>query len=193
MRSPTPWMAALLVSVLVNGALIGFVIHRSADGPSWRAGHERGPDSGPPREGPASSRFDVRAFLAALPEAERELAEQRLHEHMETMRERGREIFETRRQADEILAADPFDPEAAQAALERVRDFRLGVETQMETALIEILAGLDAETRAAALEAGRHHAFERRRSPDYRRRDGGPHHGPGEGPPDGPREGPDRP
>lgn len=177
MRSPTPWIAALLVSVLVNGALIGFLLHRNADGPRWRVMHDGGPESGPPhRESPMSGRFDVRGFLAALPEAERETAGRRLRENMESMRDIGREAFEARRQADAVLAAEPFDPDAARAALERVREIRLGVETQMETSLIEILAGLDPELRAAALEAGRSNPFEGRHRRGFRRsRDGMEH------------------
>ncbi len=161
MRSPTPWIAALLVSVLVNGALIGFLLHRGADRPSWHATHREAPMSGPPRQGPMSG-FDVRGFLAALPEAERALAERRLHENMAMMRGIGREAFEARRDAHDVLAAEPFDPEGARAALGRVREIRLGIEAQMEASLIEILAGLDPEVRAAALEAGRRQPFEGR-------------------------------
>ncbi|MGK0267233.1 MAG: putative membrane protein [Maricaulis sp.] len=175
MRSPTPWIAALLVSVLVNGALIGFLLHRSADGPSWRIMHDRGEMAGPPREGPMSGRFDVRGFLAALPEEERAIADRRMHENMEAMRAIGREVFEARRQADAMLAAEPFDAEAAQAALGRVREIRLGLETQMEASLIEILAGLDPADRAAALEAGRREPFEGHRPGFGRHERGGPH------------------
>ncbi|WP_417478576.1 periplasmic heavy metal sensor [Maricaulis sp.] len=165
MRSPTPWIAALLVSVLVNGALIGFLAHRSADGPSWRSHSERDRMHGPsPHGGSMSSGFDVRGFLGALPEAERELAGQRLRANMETMREIGRQAFEARREADAVLAAEPFDPEAARAALQRVRETRLGFEAGMEASLIEVIAGLDPDVRAAALEAGRRNSFRERRS-----------------------------
>lgn len=176
MRSPTPWIAALLVSVLVNGALIGFVLHNNADGPSWRAAHEASPGSGPPRGGPMSG-FDVRGFLAALPEAEREIASRRLHENMETMRGMGRQAYEARRQADAVLAAEPFDAAAAQAALAHVREIRLGFETQMEAALIEVFAGLDPDVRAAALEAARTSSFRGRHRPGSRRHHDGPRHG----------------
>ncbi|WP_417494684.1 periplasmic heavy metal sensor [Maricaulis sp.] len=181
MRSPTPWIAALLVSVLLNGALIGFVAHRSADGPSWRAGSDgAGPGGPPPPEPPMASGFNVRGFLEALPEAEREVAGRRLRENMETMRELGREAREARREADEVLAADPFDPEAAQAALQRVREIRLGFEARMEASLIEVIAGLDPEVRAAALEAGRRSSHRGdRRHRDGPRRDGPPR-GPGD-------------
>ncbi|WP_339746886.1 periplasmic heavy metal sensor [uncultured Maricaulis sp.] len=186
MRSPTPWIAALLVSVLANGALIGFVLHKNADGPSWRVAHEDGPRPGPPRSGPMSG-FDVRGFLAALPEAEREIAERRLHQNMETMRGLGRQAYEAHQQADAVLAAEPFDAVAAQAALGRVREIRLGFETQMEASLIEVIADLDPEVRAAALEAGRVESYRGRRGPDSRRRHDGARHER----PDGP-EGPER-
>lgn len=181
MRSPTPWIAALMVSVLVNGALIGFVLHKNADGPSWRGGHEDGTRSGPPRSGPMSG-FDVRGFLAALPEAEREIAERRLHENMDTMRGLGRQAYEARQQADAVLAAEPFDVAAAQVALGRVREIRLGFETQMEASLIEVIADLDPEVRASALEAGRAESFRGRHGPDSRRRHDGPRHARPDGP-----------
>lgn len=182
MKSPTPWIAALLVSVLINGALIGFLLHRGADGPSWRMVHEGGPHSGPRHEGAMSGRFDVRGFLAALPPADREIAARHMRENMERMRSLGREALDVRRQADAVLAAEPFDPEAARAALARVRESRLGFETQMEASLIEILAGLDPEIRAAALEAGRRPSFRGRREPGFQRRHEGMHDGRGEGP-----------
>ncbi|WP_339739005.1 periplasmic heavy metal sensor [uncultured Maricaulis sp.] len=181
MRSPTPWIAALLVSVLLNGALIGFLAHRSADGPSWR-GHPESArmDGPPPHGGSMSSGFDVRGFLGALPEAERQQASEQLRANMESMREIGREAFAARREADMVLAADPFDPEAAQLALQRVREIRLDFEARMESSLIEVMAGLDPEVRAAALEAGRRGSFrERRRRGDRARPDEGRHQGPG--------------
>ncbi|MCR9268037.1 MAG: hypothetical protein NXI03_10750, partial [Alphaproteobacteria bacterium] len=48
MRPSTPWIIALLVSVLANGALAGFLIHRTADGPDWRPRHAH--DDGPHHE-----------------------------------------------------------------------------------------------------------------------------------------------
>ena len=170
MKSPTPWIAALLVSVLLNGALIGFLVQRSADGPSWR-GHPDGVrmDGPPPQGAPMSRGFDVRGFLGALPEPERERASQRMRENMDMMREIGREAYEARDQADAVLAAEPFDPEAAQAALQRVREIRLRSEAGMEASLIEVIAGLDPDVRAAALEAGRRGSYRERR-----RRGGGP-------------------
>lgn len=192
MRLPSPWIAGLLASVLVNGALVGFLVHRNADGPSWRGHHEDRGDMERSRDrGPNTSGFDVRAFLDSLPEAEGEIARSRLHDHMETMRGMGREAFEARRQADAVLAADPFDPEAARAALERVREIRLAFESGMEDEVIDIIADLDPDVRTAALEAGRQNAargrFRREAGPDDRRRgpgsDGPRHEGP---PPEGP-------
>lgn len=181
MRSPTPWIAALLVSVLVNGALIGFLLHRSADRPSWHPTHREGPMSGPPREGPLSG-FDVRGFLAALPEAEREIAERQLHESMAAMRSVGREAYQARRRAQDVLEAEPFDAAAARAALGEVREIRLGFETQMEASLIDILDGLDPEIRAAALEAGRRQPFQGRHGRGFRRHEDGARQDGPEGP-----------
>jgi len=175
MRSPTLWIAALLISVLLNGALIGFVVHRSADGPVWRGGPGGAMTDGPPPETrPMASGFNVRGFLGALPEDEREVAGRRLRENMDTMRELGREAMEARREADAVLAAEPFDPEAARAALQHARELRLDFEARMEASLIEVIAGLDPQVRAAALEAGRRSSSREGRRGERRRRDGSP-------------------
>jgi uncharacterized membrane protein len=198
MRTPTPWIAALLVSVLVNGALFGFLLHRTSDGPSWRGHGEGRPMMAgpPPSQSPMGAGFDMRAFLGALPEAEREQAGRRFHAEMESMRGVWREFAEARAEADAALSAEPFDPEAVRSALARARQIHLRIEDGLETSIIETVAGLDPDVRAAALAAGREASRSGRhgsrwrghgRRGEGRWRDGPPGEPAGEpGPPPGP-------
>jgi uncharacterized membrane protein len=153
-RQPTPWILALLVSVLINGALAGFILHRTADGPSWRRAHERqmgASEAGPGRSG----RFNMRAFIQALPETHRARAEARLRSEAPSIGELMRTAHETRLHAEQVLSSTPFDQEAAQVALEEMRTARIAVEAYIETMVIDLVSDLDPDARAQALRAGR--------------------------------------
>jgi uncharacterized membrane protein len=181
-KSSTPWIVALLASVLINGALAGFVLHRASDGPDWRRGHERedGERGGGHyrRGGPGS--FDLRAFVDALPEETRDTARQRLFDNMPDMRAHFEESREARRVVEDLLTRDTVDRAALDAALEEMRQSRLDLERNIEAIVLDIVSELDPETRAAALEASRQRSGHRR----YRRHgERGPDALP---PPDGP-------
>lgn len=138
------WIILLLVSVLLNGVLLG------AGARSWLT-----PEA-PMQAGQAvrtGGGFQLRAFLAALPAEERVAARQRLEA---TRRELGglvREAARSRRAAAQTLLADPFDPAAAEAALDRSREARAALEDATETLILEIAADLEPEERQAAFRA----------------------------------------
>ena len=73
---------------------------------------------------------------------------------------------------------EPYDPEAVQAAFDHLRATRMTMESAVEAVVLDIVADLDAETRMAAIEAGRERPH--RRGPRRERR-GPPRGGP---PPD---------
>ena len=181
MKSSTPWIVALLASVLINGALAGFVWHRASDGPDWRRDHHREDDdrrgSHHRRSGPGS--FDLRAFVDALPEEARDAARQRLFDGMPDMRAQFEESRAARRTVETLLAQDEVDRAALEQALEEMRQSRLDLERNIEAIVLDIVSELDPETRAAALEASRERSGHRR----YRRHgDRGPDDRPAGGP-----------
>lgn len=176
MRSATPWIIALLVSVLANGALIGFVLQR-----------EVGPDAPTEREarlqlrgagGPGS--FDLRGFIDALPAEQRAALRERMETEMGDMRALMREARDSRIEAAEVLLEEPFDPAAVQAALERRRETRAAIEAHIEHVIVEIAAELDPEVREEVLRSARRgppnaerrgpQRFDRRGPPPDRRR-----------------------
>ncbi|WP_300526900.1 periplasmic heavy metal sensor [Maricaulis sp.] len=154
MNSPTPWIIALIASVLINGALIGFLIQRevapSTETVERAAGPER--DAGP-------RGFNVRRFIAALPPEDRREARRRMREEAPRSRALMRESHMARRQAEMAMIAEPFDAEAAQAALANMRTSRHAVEAHIEGVLIELVADLDADTRARVLREARGRSF----------------------------------
>lgn len=151
MKQPTAWIVALLVSVLVNGALVGFILHRTSDGPSWRV--ERG--DGERRGAQPGGRFNVRAFVQALPADRQQAARDRLREEMREAAQLMRQAQVARLTAESALLAEPFDEQAAAAALDEMRRSRVAVEAHIEGVVLELVADLDAEARAQALQAGR--------------------------------------
>ncbi|WP_291844038.1 periplasmic heavy metal sensor [Maricaulis sp.] len=182
MRPALPWIIALVGSVMINGVLVGYLLHRTTDGPRW---HVRVPHDGqmPTRGGPPGrAGFDLRGFVESLPEAARDEARSRLRASFAEMRDIAMDGRAARRELDALLVAEDFDADAVAAAMERMRQSQRAVEARIEMIVLDVVAELDAETRAAALQAGRerigHSAMHRRGTP----RDGR------EGPPPPPRD-----
>lgn len=184
MRPALPWIIALVGSVLINGALVGYLVHRTADGPSWQP--PRSPVEGPARSGGPGGRqgFDLRRFVEALPDEARTEARRRLRETFTDMRGTGVEVVEARRELDALLVAEVFDADAVADAMARMHASQRAVEMRIEAVVLEVVAGLDAETRASALQAGRERMGRRGPPRDGRGRPGR------EGPPRDRREGP---
>jgi len=190
-KPTTPWIVALLVSVLANGVLAGFVIHRTSDGPDWRPRPHHDEDrhrEGRERRGGPADGFDMRSFLFALPDEAREEARSRLRDSLDEMRPAFAANREARAQLEALLVADTLDPDAVAAELERMREARLMLELNLESVVLDIISDMDPEVRAAAIEAGRGR-WHRRSRPDGPRdgyRDGHPPHRDGPPPGDGP-------
>ena len=138
MRHAPIWIALLVLSVLVNGILIGVLIQRGA-GPGFEPHARHGEMHRP-------GRFHPEAFLAALPEETRERARERLREGRRDMLPLMREAARARREAARALSADPFDAEAAASALAEARAARAAMEARGEAVLLSIVEDLDPQT-----------------------------------------------
>ena len=153
------WIILLLVSVLLNGVLIG------AGARAWF-----GPDK--PAETSETVRgggFQLRAFLAALPPEDRRAARERANEARRELGPLVRETAQARRAAAQALLAEPFDPEEAREALNRSRQSRAALEEATETLILEIAADLEPEERQAAFRAAMRTPFlDRMSSPGAR-------------------------
>jgi len=173
MRPALPWIIALVGSVLINGALAGYVVHRTADGPRWQMPSPDEREAG--RRGRPNARqgFDLRNFVEALPDEARGEARRRLRDAFSELREPGFETMDIRRELDALLVAETFDAEAVADAMEQLHVRQRAIEMRIEAVVLDVVAGLDAETRAAALQAGRAR-IGRRGPPRDRRRDGPP-------------------
>jgi uncharacterized membrane protein len=143
-RSTHVLIGALAVSLLANGVLAGALAQRAFSDPEPPAARERVMIHG--------GGVHPRAFIAALPEAEREAAGEAMRANMPRMRALFGEAREARRSVAETMSAEPFDPQAAAMALERVRAARGDIEAEGEGVLLAILAGLDPEARAEVLQ-----------------------------------------
>ena len=159
----TRWLVvALIVSVVVNLALVGFLIGVSGKPPAWRPGG-----------------FDAAAGLGRLI---RFLPEERRSEVLgpigkDGLRREARGSFRTMRRAQhgiaEALAAEPFDPDKLDAALAAFRDqFDLS-QQRSHAAFVTIMEMLTPEERRRFVETMRHMrdpGRDRGRRPEGRRR-----------------------
>ncbi len=138
------WIVLLLVSVLLNGVLIG------AGARSWFA--PEAPSAPSAGEDPGRG-FDVRAFIQALPEEARADARRRAMAERRALRDDFRSAGRARMEAYQVLNAEPFDPEAAANALAEARAARAAIETRTEALILDTAADLSEEERRTALSA----------------------------------------
>ena len=139
------WIILLLVSVLLNGVLIG------AGARNWFSPPPSAPSGETLRMGGGG--FQLRAFVATLPPEERRSARVRVEETRQDLRGLVREVAMARRAAARALLAEPFDPQSAAAALDRSRQARAALEQATEILILDIAADLEPEERQAAFHA----------------------------------------
>ncbi|MGJ3231284.1 MAG: periplasmic heavy metal sensor [Oceanicaulis sp.] len=164
------WIVLLILSVLLNGVLLG------AGARDW-FGPEAAP-AAPFETGRPDGRrgFDLRGFVQALPPEARAEARGRFEAARPELRGLTREMIEARVAALRVLAAEEFDPQEAAAALGEARRARADLEAATERVILEAVADLDAETRREALRGALGpERLERRRlrggdAPDMERR-----------------------
>ncbi|WP_439637348.1 periplasmic heavy metal sensor [Oceanicaulis sp.] len=159
------WIALLLVSVLLNGVLIGAGAHRwlSDDGAGRASIRADASDAASVRG------FEPRSFFRALPEDYRRPVFEQMEESREEVFALMRDLGEKRRAVRAVLTAEPFDPDAAQQALREAREARARLEQRTEALILDAAATLPADIRRAAFER----ALTRRGDRDHDRR----HHG----------------
>lgn len=156
MKPSTPWIAALLVSVLANGVLAGFLLHRTTEGPDWRQAEDE--DRGPGERRHHDSRragFDMRDMLFALPDDAREEARQRARDNIDEIRALFAQSRQAREDFENAVRAETFDRDATADALGRLRTSREALELGLQDVMFDLLAEMDAETRIEVLEASR--------------------------------------
>ena len=155
------WIALLLVSVLLNGLLIGSSAHRwfHDDGPS-RASIRADAENAASVKG-----FEPRSFFRAVPEEYR----RELFEHMAGSRDEVyalmRDLGDKRRAVRAVLTTEPYDPEAAALALTEAREARARLEQRTEALILDAAGILPADVRRDAFDR----ALTRRHDRDHRR------------------------
>lgn len=135
------WIVLLLVSVLLNGVLLGFGA-RTVFGPEERQAVS------PTEVNPG---FNMRAFLAALPEGYRNEARQRAQSERRALRQEIRDVGRARAQARAAMGADDFDPAVAAEALARVREAEAQIQARSEAIILDIVQDLTPDERREVL------------------------------------------
>jgi uncharacterized membrane protein len=140
------WIILLIISVLINGVLIG------AGARAWLAAPEPAAVQQDRSAGPRGA-FSMRAFVRALPDERRAEVRARFEAARPELRELRREAWRARQLAQEALRAEPFDADAARAATEEARAARARLEARSEAEILEVLGDMDADTRSRVIDA----------------------------------------
>lgn len=139
------WIILLIVSVLINGVLIG------AGARTWFAAPTPEATQQDRSAGPRGA-FSMRAFMRALPDDSRAEVRARFEAAGPELRELGRSARRAQEAAFAALRAEPFDPAAARAATAQARDARARFEARSEAVILETLADMDPQTRARVID-----------------------------------------
>lgn len=140
------WIILLIVSVLINGVLIG------ANARTWLAAPEPAAAQTDRTAGPRGA-FSMRSFMRALPDDKRGEVRARFEAAGPELRELGREAWQARQRAQDALRTEPFDAAAARAATADARAARARLEARSEAVILDAMADMDEETRTRVIEA----------------------------------------
>lgn len=130
------WAIVLIASVLVNGVVLGIVV----------AGAAMNVQVGRTQTAIVSAP-SFRGFEDRLPEEVRDEVRTGLRERALEARPLLDEMVVANGQVVSALTAEPFDPEAARAAFERVREARSALEAQAHELTVSLFSNLPQETR----------------------------------------------
>lgn len=145
------WIAALAASAAINLFLIGLII-----GDRLAAGPATPEDMVAANSGPGG--FSPRSLLRELSGEEREAVRVVLRDAMRDRAGGGfrstlRERREARLAVMEALAADPFEPDVAEAALARLYEADSRLHIGGQGVFLEVWAELEPDTRTRILES----------------------------------------
>ncbi len=133
------WMKYLLIiSLGANLVIAGLIIGAKVSG--------HGPMKGP------HMNFGMRGFVSALPEGKRSEVRDYFKKNRSKMRAGGDAMRKTRVEIQNILAAQPFDPEALNAAFTQQRSRVTSVTQDAQAALIKIITDMTDAERAEFAE-----------------------------------------
>lgn len=125
-RAPMWLLAVLIVSLLLNGLVLGAVASR------WQAMHAAPPVLG------SSSNAQIFGFAVTLPKERRHEIWKSLETDRETMRPLREAVHAARDEARKTLLAEPFDTERYAAAQKRLFD----AEQQMRLRAIDVVQAI---------------------------------------------------
>ncbi|KAB7615378.1 periplasmic heavy metal sensor [Amylibacter sp. SFDW26] len=133
------WMKYLLiVSLGANLVIAGLIIGAKASG--------HGPMKG------SHMNHGMRAFVSAMPESKRSEVRAYFKKNRSKMRAGGEAMHQTRIEIQNILAAQPFDPEALNTVFTQQRSRVTSVTKDAQAALVKIITDMTDVERAEFAE-----------------------------------------
>lgn len=173
MSSETPRKTpfVLIISVALNGLLIGLLAGVLLSGGPHKRGGPPGPGPGPDG-GPASiDRGLARAILQSAPRSERTEIRRAMGDAWRSTADQRQTIRNAQRTIAEAIRSETFDEDTVSQAFEDWRNADLEIKTKVQTALVEALSTLPPEGRAALAEEMTKHQLRReKRGEKFRER-----------------------
>ena len=149
----------LIISVVINLVLAGFIIGRMGHGPIVAAPD---PSLAFPR------------FSRALPDARRDELRPIIRDYLRNMRSDRKEVFLARKAVNDAILAEPFDPKELNAALAGMHTLQTTLAKRAQKSFVHFIEGLTPAERVQFVEQNhrkmKHHP--KRFRPDDRREGG---------------------
>lgn len=146
-KSRTPW--ALIISIAVNGLLIGLLAGVMLAGGPKRGG----PPPGGPGPGGGGDRALARDIVQAAPIEERQAMREVLTQAWRASEADRRAIHEAQRKIGAAMAAESYDAEAVRNGFAEWREADARVKARVQEALVGVIGQLPAERRQALAKA----------------------------------------
>lgn len=143
-------VTSLALNLFLGGLFAGQWLAESDDGP-WRHGQ--------------SVRLRFGTMLDSLPPATREMAHQVMERHRPATRAAFQKLRQARAEVSAALAAEPFKPEALDAAFTAYREASAAAHLELQRAMAEVAAKLPPEARKTMAENMSRLAERRHRTP----------------------------
>lgn len=138
-RTGTAVVVALVVSVCLNVFVAGLVVGRISGGGA--AAPDRAADAG-----------GLERFMATVPAEARPVLRRALRENRRDLQGMVAAVREARQEAAAVVAREPFDPAAFQAAMAAVRDRSEALQAAVHVIIAEALDDLSPELRSEMAE-----------------------------------------
>ena len=143
------WISiGLIVSLIVNLLLVGFIVGRASQAP-----FAMGPD--PTMAFPR--------FARDLPEDRRQAIRPHVRKHLTAMRPNRQALHQARVQINQAIVAEPYEPEALAQALANMHQVQIQLSQSTQLSFVQFVSALTPAERSKFVQRNKRHIKPRHR------------------------------